>query len=163
MTLVLGNDEERRQSSLDSILTSIKKLLGIDEYCDHFDQDVIMHINSALMILNQLGVGPADGFYITGNSETWTDYLKQNKKLELVKTYIYQKVKLAFDPPQSSSAMEAMNRMISEFEWRLNVAVDPVITPEGEEEKPSEQPDDPLWNPGDEVGSSENPGTTRKG
>lgn len=110
---------------MDSILISIKKLLGIDEYCDHFDTDVIMHINSAFATLNQLGVGPSGGFFITDNSQTWADFIGDRTDIEFVKTYVYMKVRLIFDPPQSSAVMESMNRTISELEWRLNVAVDP--------------------------------------
>ena len=119
---------------MDSILLSIKKLLGIDTVCDHFDTDVILHINSALMVLNQLGVGPPNGFVVTSNAETWSDFLGTNQTIEAVKTYIYLKVKLAFDPPQSSAAIESFNKMIAEYEWRLNVAVDPGPSKEGEEE-----------------------------
>ena len=111
---------------MDSILTSIKKLLGIAEEYEHFDQDIIMHINSVFMILTQLGVGPSKGFVITDSAASWSDFLSDDSvKLESVKTYIYMKVKLMFDPPTSSAVMESMNRMISELEWRLNVAVDP--------------------------------------
>lgn len=113
---------------MDSILLTIKKKLGIDEYCDHFDTAVIVEINSALMVLTQLGVGPVDGFYITSNAETWSDFLSDNKKLEGVKTYIYLKTKLVFDPPQSSAVLESTKAMINELEWRLNVAVDPPQT-----------------------------------
>ena len=123
----------------ESILISIKKLLGIDAYCDHFDSDVIMHINSTLMILNQLGVGPSTGFFITGNKETWADFLGEDlSKLAAVRTYIYQKVKLIFDPPQSSAAIDSLNRVIGEFEWRLNVAVDPGDKSKVEEGSPNE-------------------------
>lgn len=121
---------------MESILTSIKKMLGITEEYKHFDMDIIIHINSALMVLKQLGVGPADGFSITGDTETWDDYLTDPEKLELVKSYVYLKVKMIFDPPLSSAVMEAMNRQISEFEWRLNVAVDPgweKMTEEGDQ------------------------------
>ena len=112
---------------MESILTSIKKLLGIDESYDHFDVDLIIHINSVLMILNQLGVGPTEGFAIKDSSATWGDFLPDSTKvkLEAAKTYVFLKVKLMFDPPTSSSVMEAYNRQISELEWRLNVAVDP--------------------------------------
>ena len=111
---------------MESILTSIKKLLGIAEEYEHFDQDIIMHINSVFMILRQLGVGPSKGFMITDSSAAWSDFLPENEiMLESVKTYIYMKVKLMFDPPTSSAIMESMNRMIGELEWRLNVAVDP--------------------------------------
>ena len=110
---------------MESILTSIKKLLGIAEEYTQFDTDIIIHINSALSILNQLGVGPSEGFMIEDDLATWEDFVSDNKQIEMVKSYIYLKVKLIFDPPLSSSVMEAYNRQISEFEWRLNVAVDP--------------------------------------
>ena len=110
---------------MNSILTSIKKMLGITEDYEHFDTDLIIHINSVFMILRQLGVGPESGFSISGPNELWSDYLEDETKLELVKSYVYLKTKLIFDPPLSSAVMEAINRQISEFEWRLNVAVDP--------------------------------------
>ena len=112
---------------MESILTSIKKMLGIEESYEHFDPDIIMHINSVLMILNQLGVGPEEGFMIEDDTSTWQDFIPEvtAAKLELVKSYIYLKVRLLFDPPLSSSVIESINRQISEFEWRLNVAVDP--------------------------------------
>lgn len=110
---------------MDSILTSIKKLLGIVEEDTSFDRDLIMHINSVFMILQQLGVGPDAGFSITDDSETWGEYLSSNDSIEAVKSYIYLKVRLLFDPPTSSSVMEACKQNIAELEWRLNVAVDP--------------------------------------
>ena len=109
---------------MESILTSIKKLLGITEEYDQFDPDIIMHINSVFMILTQLGVGPAEGFSIEDDTAVWTDFIQDVKKLESVKTYIYLKVKLAFDPPLSSAVIESMNRQINELEWRLNVAAE---------------------------------------
>lgn len=109
---------------MESILTSIKKLLGITEEYDQFDPDIIMHINSVFMILTQLGVGPAEGFSIEDDTAVWTDFIQDIKKLESVKTYIYLKVKLAFDPPLSSAVIESMNRLINELEWRLNVAAE---------------------------------------
>lgn len=114
---------------MESILTSIKKLLGITEEYTHFDNDLIMHINSVLMILSQLGVGPSEGYSISSSTETWTDFLGDDlKKLQSVKSYVALKVRLMFDPPTSSSVMEAINNQIREFEWRLNVAVDPPET-----------------------------------
>ena len=111
---------------MESILTSIKKLLGIAEEYEHFDNDIIMHINSVFMILTQLGVGPSKGFVITDSSASWDDFLPEGgEKLQAVKTYMYMKVRLMFDPPTSSAVMESMNRMINELEWRLNVTVDP--------------------------------------
>lgn len=112
---------------MESILTSIKKMLGIDEEYTHFDADIIMHINSVLMILTQLGVGPAEGFVIEDDTSTWVDFIPEANAAQLhaVKSYIYMKVKLIFDPPLSSVVIDSMNRQITEFEWRLNVAVDP--------------------------------------
>ena len=110
---------------MDSILTSIKKLLGIAEGYEHFDADLIMHINSVLTILTQIGVGPSEGFYITDKSNTWNEFIPEEYNLELIKSYVYLKVRLLFDPPQSSSVMDATNRMIEELEWRINVTVDP--------------------------------------
>ena len=108
---------------MESILTSIKKLLGITEEYEHFDADIIMHINSVFMILTQLGVGPSEGFSIKDKTTTWNEFVSGNQ-LESVKSYMHMKVKLMFDPPLSSAVMECMNRMISEFEWRLNIAAE---------------------------------------
>ena len=105
----------------DSILTSIKKLLGITEEYTHFDPDIIMHINSVFMILSQLGVGPVNGFSISDATAVWSDFLPDGANLQAVKSYVYQKVKLLFDPPQSSAVLDAMKQSVSEFEWRLNV------------------------------------------
>lgn len=119
--------------AMESILTSVKKLLGITEEYEHFDSDIIMHINSVFMILTQLGVGPSGGFFITDKYATWDEFIPTGKSLESVKSYMYMKVKLLFDPPQSSAVMESMKNMISEFEWRLNLEVDtPMLN--GEEE-----------------------------
>lgn len=109
---------------MESILTSIKKMLGITEEDTAFDMDIIMHINSVFMILTQLGVGPSDGYAIEDSGDTWDEFLTDTVKLGTVKSYMYLKVRLLFDPPASSAVTESINRMISEFEWRLNVAVD---------------------------------------
>lgn len=105
----------------DSILTSIKKLLGIDESYDVFDPDIIMHINSVFMTLSQLGVGPDEGFFIEDKNAIWSSYDSNVKLLNAIKTYIYLKVRLAFDPPTSSAAIDSINRQINESEWRINV------------------------------------------
>lgn len=102
----------------ESILTSIKKLLGITEEYTHFDADIIMHINSVFMILMQLGIGPADGFSISDSDPVWSDFLSDATWLESVKSYVYLKVKLVFDPPQSGTVIGSMEKLISEFEWR---------------------------------------------
>ena len=112
----------------DSILTSIKKLLGLTEEYTYFDADILMHINMAFMVLYQLGVGPSTPFSIADETATWSDFLGDSTDLAGVKTYIYLKVRLVFDPPQSSAAMEAIKQNIAELEWRLNVTVDPKET-----------------------------------
>ena len=108
-----------------SILNSIKKQLGITEEYNVFDKDIIMHINSVFLTLNQLGVGPDNGFYIDDSSDSWTDFIPDGILLNSVKTYVYLKVTLLFDPPGSSAAVDSINRTISELEWRINVQVDP--------------------------------------
>lgn len=110
----------------ESILISIKKLLGIDASYTHFDADIIMHINSVFSILTQMGVGPSNGFSISGSEENWTGFIEDVPTFSLVKSYVYLKVRLLFDPPLSSAAVESINRQISEFEWRLFVAADPM-------------------------------------
>lgn len=109
---------------MESILTSIKKLLGIEEDYAHFDADIIMHINSVLSILTQLGVGPSEGYSIKDANATWDEFITNPAKLELVKSYVYLKVRLMFDPPSSSSAIESMKQLISELEFRIIVVVE---------------------------------------
>ena len=104
-----------------SILTSIKKLLGLEESYEYYDQDIIMHINSVLATLTQLGIGPADGFAITDKEAVWQDFIGNAKNLEAIRSYIYLKVRLLFDPPASSAVIESMNRQASEYEWRISV------------------------------------------
>lgn len=106
---------------MDSILNTIKKMLGPDNDDPHFDVDIIVHINSALSRLSQLGVGPPNGFSITGDSETWDQFIGSDKRMLAVKTYIYLRVRLVFDPPTIASVLQAWNDEIKETEWRLNV------------------------------------------
>lgn len=106
---------------MESILTSIKKLLGMTEDYTAYDDQIIIHVNSVFMILTQLGIGPEDGFTIKDKEAIWNDFVSDETKLELVKSYVYLKVKLLFDPPSNSSVIESINRQINEFEWRLNV------------------------------------------
>ena len=105
---------------MESILTSIKKLLGITEEDTNFDADIIMHINTVFMILNQLGVGPEKCFTIEDDVATWSDFIPRGSDIEMIKSYMFMKVKLMFDPPASSTVMQSMNQAISELEWRLN-------------------------------------------
>lgn len=111
--------------SSDSILDSVKKDLGITVEYTHFDPDIIMGINTSLSILNQLGVGPSSGFYITDRSAVWSDFLDNETQLEFVKSYISKKTKQLFDPPQTGPLAEALDKVLKELEWRINVAVDP--------------------------------------
>lgn len=111
---------------MDSILTSVKKMLGIGDAYEHFDGDLIIHINSVLAILTQLGVGPEAGFSITDKSAVWNDFIPNSPNLGFVKSYVALKVRLMFDTPLGSAVIEAINRQISELEWRIQVAADPV-------------------------------------
>lgn len=110
-----------RNSMGDSILLTIKKLLGIGDDYKYFDEDIIIHINSVLMILNQLGIGPEAGFSISDESATWSDFVDNLSMLEAVRSYVYIKVRLLFDPPTSSFTITALENQIKELEWRLNV------------------------------------------
>lgn len=107
-----------------SILLSIKKLLGIPSEADAFDSDIIMHINTVLANLVQMGVGPSDGFTIEGESANWSDFVGDTKKIEQIKSYVYLKVRMLFDPPQSSVLMDSMNKQASELEWRMYIEKD---------------------------------------
>lgn len=101
----------------EKILTTIKKLLGITDDYDHFDLDILVHINTAAMVLSQLGVGYGE----IDDSTTWQKYLEDTTKFSAAKTYIYLRVRLLFDPPSSSGVIDSINRTISELEWRLNL------------------------------------------
>ena len=118
---------------MDSILTSIKKLLGITEDYKQFDTDIIIHINSVFMILTQLGVGPSSGFRISDEFANWSDFLPENKNLESVKDYVYLKVRLLFDPPASSAVLESFKALANELEWRIKVEAE-TKSSTGEEE-----------------------------
>lgn len=110
---------------MDSILTSVKKMIGVHEDDTSFDVDIILAINSVFSILYQLGVGPkASQFAIHSASETWTDFMV-DENVEMVKNYVGLKVKMIFDPPTIGTLAEAYKNQIAEYEWRLNVAVDP--------------------------------------
>lgn len=109
---------------MESILTSIKKLLGIPAEHTEFDADVIMHINSVFMVLTQIGIGPTSGFSIEDESTTWDDYIPDVTRVQAIKSYMYAKVRLIFDPPQSSAHIECLKQTVSEFEWRLYTEAD---------------------------------------
>ncbi len=105
----------------ESILTSTKKVLGVDAEYTVFDTDLVMYINGALGTLDQLGVGPADGLTIEDDTATWDDLEAGPKQLKLVKQYVAQKVRLAWDPPGTSFHIDALKRQIEELEFRINV------------------------------------------
>lgn len=103
----------------ESILTSIKKLLGIDESDEVFDMDITIHINTIFVVLNQMGVGPNDVYSINGKDETWDMFISDKRYLQPVKSYLYLRVKQIFDPSLSSSVSESTSKIINELEWRL--------------------------------------------
>lgn len=123
----------------DSILTSVKKVLGLDESYTAFDADVTLFINAALSDLNQLGVGPDDGFAITDATPVWTDFLGSDLRTNQAQTYVFLKVKLMFDPPQSGYAVTAMQEQIKEAGWRLNTRREHIIYTDPETGLPVEQ------------------------
>ena len=109
-------------ADIESILTSIKKHLGIEESYTAFDDELIMDINSSLSVLTQLGVGPEDGFFISDASATWGDFTEE-KYIPLAEDLTYLRVRLLFDPPSSSAAMDSIKQTIQEDSWRLEVMV----------------------------------------
>lgn len=104
---------------IDSILTSVKKMLGVDESDDNFDEELIMHINGALMVMTQLGVGPQEGFSITSVQNTWSELLGDRTDLNLVFGDVYLRVRLIFDPPTNSFLVSSIDRQIVEYDWRI--------------------------------------------
>lgn len=112
----------------DSILNTIKEMLGYPAEYTEFDLQIVMHINSVMADLSQLGVGPKGGFFISGDTEKWSDFINDNE-LNAVRSYIHIRVALLFDPPTNSSVLAAYERQAKEWEWRLNVAAETPDTP----------------------------------
>lgn len=110
----------------ESVLTSTKKILGLAPEYEAFDQDVITHINAAFSTLMQLGVGPTTGFFISDDTAVWDDLVVPDEQVNLIKTYVYLKVRMIFDPPNTSFHIDAMNKQLQEAEWRLYIFADPV-------------------------------------
>ena len=104
-----------------SILDSIKQLLGIDVNDKNFDAELNIHINGALMILNQLGVGPEDGYSIVDKNNTWDEFVPGQKNLEAIKSSVYLRVRLIFDPPQNSFLVTSIEKQIQEYDWRIEI------------------------------------------
>ena len=123
MTHALGNKEGG--DCLNSILDDIKKLLGLDTEDTSFDTDIKIHINTSILSLSQMGIGPSNGFIVTSKEDIWDDFLGSNTiNLESVKSYIYLKTKLIFDTPSNSTTIDAFNKNISELEFRMILAVE---------------------------------------
>ena len=119
----------------ESILNTIKAMLGAAEDYDDFSTDILIHINSALSTLTQLGVGPENGYRIADATDTWNEFIPAGREdLESIKSYVYLRVKLIFDPPTNAAALEAIKEQIKELGWRLNVAAESTHNTEGEEE-----------------------------
>ena len=109
----------------DSILLTVKRMLSLTPENTDFDEDILLHINSVLSILQQLDVGPENGYFVSNAEATWGDYLGDDyAHINLVKSYMGAKVRMLFDPPVSSAVMDSLNRVCSEFEWRANVAAE---------------------------------------
>lgn len=110
---------------LASILYSIKQMIGVPVESTDYDTDLIIHINSVFSTMTQLGIGPKSGFAITGSDDLWTDFIVDDKKIAMYKSYMFMKVKLIFDSTTlSGSVIEAYNKLISEFEWRAHIEGD---------------------------------------
>ena len=121
----------------ESILISVKGSLGIPENYEYFDQQILFHLNSVMAILPQIGVGPPEGFIVEDETATWGDLIgdtSDKNKFLYVKSYVYLRVRLLFDPPSSSSVIDAMERQLRELEWRITVTHDiPYEEEDGEE------------------------------
>jgi len=114
---------------MDSILQSVKKDLGIAPEYDHFDEELILTINSVLGVVTQLGAGPSGGFKIEDDTAVWSDFIDADRDdLEFIKSYVSKRVKLLFDPPNNSFATQAIQERMNEFEWRINVAADEYVS-----------------------------------
>lgn len=113
---------------MSSILTSTKEAIGIMEECTDFDSQIIMHINSVFMALNQIGVGPSNGFIITDSDAVWSDFVSDDNQIRLdaIQSYMALRVRMLFDPPNGSTIMESYNNQIKELEWRINVAAETI-------------------------------------
>jgi len=112
----------------ESILDSTKKTLGLVPEYDVFDLDIVMHINTVFFTLNQLGIGPAEGYSIQDEHDEWSTFLGTDPLLNSVKSYMYLRVKLLFDPPDRSYVLEALKQQIQELEWRLSAYRESKIT-----------------------------------
>ncbi len=113
----------------DRILESVKKVLGIAPEYLAFDQDIMMHINSVFSVLHQLGVGPDEPFMIEDETATWTEFLGTERGVNSIKSYVYLRVRLLFDPPATSFVLDAMEKQIEELGWRISTYMEGVRRP----------------------------------
>lgn len=111
-------------NEMDSVLLSVKKMIGVPKDYDVFDMDIIMHINTVFDALNQMGVGPEEGFSISDDSTEWSEFMTYGKNSEMVKSYMYLKVRMLFDPPSNSNLSNVIGEQIKEYEWRLLIFAD---------------------------------------
>lgn len=109
---------------MDSILVTIKKMLGLDEFDDSFDIDIITLINSVIVSLSQMGIGPSSVYIVTSKDDKWIDFLGENSNLEAIKTYMFLKVKMTFDPPSNPTVIKSMQDTISEIQWRSMLSIE---------------------------------------
>lgn len=124
---ILRNSKGKAVKTMDdSILATIKKMLGLDVNYTPFDQDIIVLINGVFMTLHQLGIGPADGFSIEDYSSRWSEFLTNPINLRAAQEYVYMKVRMVFDPPGNSFVMDALKQQCQELEWRMNVQAESV-------------------------------------
>lgn len=122
----------------ESILKTIKQLIGCPDDFEQFDLDLAIHINSAFAALTQLGVGPKEGYRITSPDNVWSEFEEDTQKSSLIKDYVYIKTRLLFDPPTSSALMDSLKEQLKEMEWRLYIMYYPV----SEDDKKGENDDD---------------------
>jgi hypothetical protein len=112
-----------------SILISTKKVLGIADDYTAFDIDIIMHINSVFSMLTQMGVGPAEGFFIEDDTAEWGDYIANDNVYNMIRSYMFLKVRMLFDPPSTSFLVTAMEKQIGEYEWRISTHREWLLNP----------------------------------
>lgn len=123
-----------------SILTDVKKMLGIDSSYEVFDADILIHINTVFSTLNQLGIGPTTGFMIEDDTAEWDAFLAGDLRLNSVKSYVYLRVRLLFDPPQTSYLIDSQRKQVEEFEWRLNTYREETAWVDPDPPTPPEEP-----------------------
>ena len=122
----------------ESILKTIKQLIGCPDDFEQFDLDLMIHINSAFATLTQLGVGPKEGYRITGVDNVWNEFEDDAQKLSLIKDYVYIKTRLLFDPPTTGSLMDSLKEELKEMKWRLYILYYPI----SEDDKKGENDND---------------------